>query len=804
MAAIINYTPPPTLSRFIKDYLPSELFYDWIVGPVGCLPADSEYLTPAGWKRMDAWVPGDRVAVWDDGEVLFEEAEHVCLPATEPFHVFDSGSLRMELSSEHTVLYNDYRGVQRTCSALQMARAPSRRTIPTTWRQPGGVVMAEAEIRLRIAISADGCLPPRSQQTIVTLRKERKKDRLRTLLTAAGVVWREAGNPARPTETRFVFQEWRDKSLAFVWGLDAAGLETVMDECTRWDGLNEHAEKRFYTTLKDHADAIQYAAHATGRRASIHTYIDPRNAEWATSYTVSIRTGDNPKNQAMVRAETRIGLREAPDGLKYCFTTSTGFFIARCAGTVFITGNSGKTTAIFMKLVYMAGLQERGPDGIRRTRAVIVRNTSTQLRDTTLKSWFTWFKDGQAGHWGATEKNFILRFGDIECEVLFRPLDTPQDVARVLSLEVTFAIVDEFVEIPEAIIDALSARCGRYPSAVMGGVTNWGMWGSSNPSTEDNWWFDHLHNGGGIIQPGEGVSLHRRVVFDERNARYFLQPSGFSDQAENVENLPGKRNYYINQAKNKSEAWVKQFLEAEWGYSVSGKPVVGSFNSRVHLSKTPLRYDPNLDLVAGYDPGLGGSAMTFGQQDLEGRLHVLGEITASGLGAGRFLNERLRPFLSRGFADCQPGRFIIAPDPAANNRSANDENTILATIKRAYPVSIESNNRLPLRLDAIDYFCTGMVYGLPRLVIDEKACPVLVRALKGGWRYMLDKAETIREGGRGPIPEKNVYSHNGDSFGYLARYFHRHSLKNERYTLGGAGIKPFVPPRSSGSSYHHR
>lgn len=465
---------------------------------------------------------------------------------------------------------------------------------------------------------------------------------------------------------------------------------------------------------------------------------------------------------------------------------------------------SGKTTGIFMKLVYMAGLQKPGPDGIRRSRAVVVRNTSTQLRDTTLNSWFTWFKDGQAGQWRATEKNFILRYGDVECEVLFRPLDTPQDVARVLSLEVTFALIDEFVEIPRAIIDALSARCGRYPSAIMGGATNWGMWGSSNPSTEDNWWFDYLHADIGVIQPGEGVSLHHRVVFDERNARYFLQPSGFSEQAENVQNLPGGRDYYTNQAKNKTEAWIKQFLEAEWGFSVAGKPVVGSFNARVHLSKTPLRYNPNLDLIGGYDPGIGGSAIIVGQEDLEGRLHVLGEVISAGLGASRFLNERLRPFLSRGFAECQPGRFIIAPDPAADSRSPNDESTILATIKRSYPTVIETNNRLPLRLDAIDYFANGMVFGMPRLVIDEQACPILVRALKGGWRYALDNKEQIKETGGNAKPEKNPYSHPGDGFGYLCRYFHRQVLKNERYTSGPGGAKPFVPPRRFGNSYHHR
>lgn len=462
---------------------------------------------------------------------------------------------------------------------------------------------------------------------------------------------------------------------------------------------------------------------------------------------------------------------------------------------------SGKTTGIFMKLIVMSQLQAKGPDGIRRSRAVIVRNTNQQLIDTTLNSWFTWFKPGQAGAWEITNKKFTLRFADVECEVLFRPLDTPQDISRVLSLEVTFAIVDEFVEIPQAIIDALAARCGRYPSPVMGGATNWGMWGSSNPSTEDNWWFDYLHSAGGVVQPGDGSSLHERAPGDTRNARYFLQPSGFSPFAENVENLPGGRDYYVSAAKNKSEAWVKQFLEAEWGFSVAGKPVVQSFNAKVHVSKTPLRYDPNLHLVGGFDPGLGGAAMIFGQEDLEGRLHVLGEIITSGVGADRFISERLRPYLARRFPELPADGFTIAPDPAANNRSANDENTIVARLKRHFPVSIESNNRLPLRLDAIDHFCTRMAYGMPSLLIDERHCPILVRALKGGWRYALDKNEDLR-GGSAAKPAKNAYSHPGDGFGYLCRYFHRQGERNAAYGPGGA--PRFVPPRSFGGSYHFR
>lgn len=142
-----------------------------------------------------------------------------------------------------------------------------------------------------------------------------------------------------------------------------------------------------------------------------------------------------------------------------------------------------------------------------------------QLKDTTIRSFFTWFKPGEAGTWSVTDNQFVFRFDDIIAKVLFRPLDTADDVHRVLSLEVTGAVLDEFVEIPKEIVEALSARCGRYPSAKDGGPTWWGMWGASNPGNEDNWWYEWLYS----TKPG--------------NLGYFEQPDGMSPYAENVENL---------------------------------------------------------------------------------------------------------------------------------------------------------------------------------------------------------------------------------------------------------------------------
>lgn len=438
---------------------------------------------------------------------------------------------------------------------------------------------------------------------------------------------------------------------------------------------------------------------------------------------------------------------------------------------------SSKTTGLFFKLIYMAQLQKPDINGMRRTKAVIVRNTLPQLKDTTIASWNRWFQEGIAGNWKLTENKFILRFNDVECEVLFRPLDTPEDVARVLSLEVTFAIIDEFVNIPRDIIEALSGRLGRYPA----NCTNLGMWGASNPDTEDNWWYDYLHK-----------NL-------PNNARYFTQPSGASPDAENLINLP--KGYYDNICKGKTTAWIRQFIHAEWGFSAAGTPVVNTFRNDLHIAQAPLKYNPELKLVIGVDPGLAGSALIFGQEDLHGRLLVLGELVQANYGAKRLIQERLKPYLRQYFPDIKSDQIIIAPDPAAANRAQTDERAVIDDFRKYFTVSYETNNRTAKRLDAIEHYTARLTDIGPALLIDAEKCPILTRALKGGWRYVFDQKKGMTK----PEPEKNAYSHPGDAFGYLCRYYHKQSEKLDRYERYGVSSKKLIIPNKRFiSNYHAR
>ena len=307
------------------------------------------------------------------------------------------------------------------------------------------------------------------------------------------------------------------------------------------------------------------------------------------------------------------------------------------------------------------------------------------------------------------------------------------------------------------------------------------MWGSSNPGEEDTDWYKFL------------------IEEKADNVVYFHQPSGLSLDAENLANLPpyeeGNNQYYIDLAKGKSEAWVAQFVRAEWGYSIAGRPVVPTFNRDLHVSKTPLQPNPHLPLVIGFDPGVQHSALIFGQMDLYGRLIVLNELILEGYGAQRMAKDRLLPLLKLQY----PGlEVIIAPDPAANSRTQNDETTVVEGLRRQeyrkhWSVKVDDTNLLTPRLAAIEYFTTRLTEKGPALLIDPR-CKALIRALQGGWRY-----KTTKNGDEKPEPDKNASSHPGDGLTYLARYH----VKNEaRFGRRGEQKQQILPRFANNYNQH--
>jgi hypothetical protein len=104
---------------------------------------------------------------------------------------------------------------------------------------------------------------------------------------------------------------------------------------------------------------------------------------------------------------------------------------------------SGKTSGCIIEIVRRALAQQRGPDGIRRTRWLAIRNTFPQLNDTTIQSTLMWLPPQYFGRYYPSDHRYLVKgFEGVEFEIWFRALDRPDHVQNLLSLEVTGAWVN--------------------------------------------------------------------------------------------------------------------------------------------------------------------------------------------------------------------------------------------------------------------------------------------------------------------------------------------------------------------------
>lgn len=432
-------------------------------------------------------------------------------------------------------------------------------------------------------------------------------------------------------------------------------------------------------------------------------------------------------------------------------------FIALAVGPV----GSTKTTCGIMKIAYHAKRMAPCTDGIRRSRCIWVRNTREQLRDTSIPDFLKWFPDGQAGVYEKTNSRFILKFDDVECEVLFRGLDDANDVRRLLSLQASFAVLDEFREINQAIFEAIQTRLGRYPDKMLVPPRpEWGVDDDGHPIggcvTDDGKSNKHLW---GMTNPPDMDTFWERFLSDPPvTAKCFFQPSGMSPEADWTQYLPAS--YYPDISQGKSEDWVDVYVHAKFGKSLAGRPVHREFNADVHVAKETLNFirGEAWPIVIGHDFGLTPSVV-IGQPGPQGRLLILADIVSEGMGAIQFVRQKLKPLLTQRFAGVP--HFIIG-DPAGQQRAQTDERSVFDILRaEGFNVRAARTNNISPRIAAVDNFLMNSVDGRPRMLIDPSAVNV-IRALRGGYRFKAKK-----DGEYDPQPEKNSHSHVADALQYL-------------------------------------
>jgi hypothetical protein len=329
----------------------------------------------------------------------------------------------------------------------------------------------------------------------------------------------------------------------------------------------------------------------------------------------------------------------------------------------------GKSVGCVMEVIRRC--QEIAPcnDGVRRSRWVVVRNTGNQLKDTTLKTWFDWIPPGLAGVWKESEKTFFLEFGDVKAEILFRPLDSPEDVRRVLSLELTGCWINEWREINREITEALQARLYRYPSRAA--LKNYwsGMICDSNPPEIDSYHYKVI----------EHIPLEDDRAESVVPVASFKQPSGLSPEAENREHLDP--DYYSRLAQGKSQDWIDTYIHGLYSPSQAGMPVFAKvFRHDRHVSPTPLDIYGKLPVVVGVDFGRNPAAV-FGQMTPEGHINLQREAVDFSVGFDSFIARHIKPILRTVYPDCP---IVFIGDPSGTKRNDTDDGSCMKLLRDTF------------------------------------------------------------------------------------------------------------------------
>lgn len=416
---------------------------------------------------------------------------------------------------------------------------------------------------------------------------------------------------------------------------------------------------------------------------------------------------------------------------------------------------SGKSVACITKLYQIANKQRPNPQGLRRTRWAVVRNTYAELRDTTIKTWLDWFPEELYGPMvkarpfthtirvpGAPDARG--RPTTVEIEVIFVALDDENDRKKLLSLELTGVWVNEAREIIKPIIDDIIGRTGRYPSKRDGGHSWSGAIMDTNAPSETHW----LPIMMGEAPAPESMSEEERdALVRPENWTYYVQPGALlpirdekgkvvdyepNPAAENIRNLTDGYGYYMARKGGKTRSWVLVNFCNELGQLVAGKPVWPSFDKAKHVTKTAIPYDPNFPLLVGVDSTGRNPAAVFAQF-VRGRWRILAELVGRDITSERFapqLKAKIAQIVGTAGQTYQQATIQAYRDPHEQKSETDDRTTTQVYIKYGIRlIPAPGGNGVAMRTATVE-----TLFDYDQIDISP-GCTMLIAGCSGGYRY---------------------------------------------------------------------
>lgn len=357
----------------------------WSARDEQCVDAQTEILTPQGWKSIADYQEGDKIAQFDPstGTIEFVKPNKFIQKKSSEMYLLNKNQrFNQCVTPDHTLI--EYTGPDDKSFKETLAKNWSHRQsyIPVAGHTINDRDITPLE-RFIIALQADGHIrkAPSKREVIFSFKRERKIARFKQLiedLKPYGFEFKEYYDSKRrqTTFTSLVpdqYLNYRTKNFSDVFSFDDLPKQ-FLDEIMEWDGHRRKNYNTLYYSSKDENNVkfVQTVGSLFGYYGCIRIQDDFRHKKSCRQYRLNLKIND--RINARYSGKTYIQLDEPID--VYCFKVDTGAFLIRREGLISITGNchSDGGCYLFRKLVEEVGITSEEEQQIYEGMDLILQN----------------------------------------------------------------------------------------------------------------------------------------------------------------------------------------------------------------------------------------------------------------------------------------------------------------------------------------------------------------------------------------------------------------------------------------------
>jgi hypothetical protein len=426
---------------------------------------------------------------------------------------------------------------------------------------------------------------------------------------------------------------------------------------------------------------------------------------------------------------------------------------------------SGKSSACCVHMYMTAMNMPPGKDGIRRCKWGVVRNTYSQLKTTTIRTWLNWFPEEYFGKVrGDSPLTHVIKNDEVHIEIIFLAVESLNDVVRLKSLELTAVYVNEaqFFQSRE-LMQTFIERTNRYPDK----HTTGGSLGKPlvimdcNPPSNRHWIYQIFEK-----ERPEGFKIYKMpaALIKTEEGKWANNPD--CDYLWQVTEDGHEPRYWLDLAQGATEEYIKVSLCGEYGVLEEGRAIHPEYNDRFHYVDYNIQPNAQREIGLGWDFG-NTPACAVVQLMPNGQFAILEEFWTEYMSLREFAHEIVVPALDRKYPWWRHSHNSCH-DPSGDAMTPGG-GTCATILREAGVISYAADsNKAEFRRDALKYFLTRMPGGVPGLIL-SKDCAMIREGLMGKFKYELIKSTALSENKQyKEQPAKNLHSHICEALEYIA------------------------------------